>query len=236
MPRPLVETLDAVDDAPIATRRHTLILALIFLVVAAAGAYSRGRTGLTATSARGSTGPAVYVPVIVAELALIYYVWSGTRRRIDSPIATLVGRGWDGVGAIAFDVALAAAMWGAWMMLEHIGSRLLPAAHGAPRSLLPVGTLDQSLWIALSITAGAAEEIVFRGYFLRQIAALAGRRWVGLVAQAALFSVAHGYEGVAACVKVAVFGMLFGLVALWRRNLRACIIAHAWTDIAAGLL
>jgi hypothetical protein len=27
------------------------------------------------------------------------------------------------------------------------------------------------------------------------------------------------------------FGVLFGLLAVWRKSLRPCMIAHAWTDI-----
>lgn len=222
---------------PIATKRHTLILALIFLIVAAAGAYSRARVGIAGASpSSGSSGPSVYLSVIVGELALIYYVWRGTRRNVSAPIATLIGPRWENVGAFLRDVLLAAALWGAWLGLELVLSRVLPSTQGASESLLPVGTLNQSLWVTLSIIAGIAEEIVFRGYFMRQMHALTGRTWAALLLQAALFSVAHGYQGVSACVKIAGFGILFGLVALWRRNLRACIIAHAWTDIAAGLL
>jgi len=222
---------------PIATKRHTLILALIFLIVAAAGAYSRARAGTTgANPASGSSGPTVYLSVMVGELALIYYVWRGTRRHLSAPIATLIGARWESVGAFVRDVLLAAALWGAWLGLELVLSRILPSTHGAPDGLLPEGMLNQSLWVTLSISAGVAEEIVFRGYFMRQMRALTGRTWVALLLQAAIFSVAHGYQGVSACVKIAGFGMLFGLVALWQRNLRACIIAHAWTDIAAGLL
>jgi membrane protease YdiL (CAAX protease family) len=53
--------------------------------------------------------------------------------------------------------------------------------------------------------------------------------------QALLFGVSHGYQGVDACARIALFGLLFGLIAIWRRNLRAGVVAHAWTDIAAGL-
>lgn len=222
---------------PIATKRHTLILALIFLIVAAAGAYSRARVGgAGASPSTGAAGPSVYLTVMVGELALIYYVWRGTRRNLNAPIATLIGPRWESVGAFVRDVVLAAAMWGSWLGVELVLSRVLPSTQGASESLLPVGMLNQSLWVTLSIIAGTAEEIVFRGYFMRQMRALTGRTWAALLLQAALFSVAHGYQGVSACVKIAAFGILFGLVALWQRNLRACIIAHAWTDIAAGLL
>ena len=36
-------------------------------------------------------------------------------------------------------------------------------------------------------------------------------------------------------MQVVAFGLLFGLVALWRKSLRAGMIGHAWGDIMSGL-
>jgi hypothetical protein len=36
-------------------------------------------------------------------------------------------------------------------------------------------------------------------------------------------------------VLITVFGVLFSLLALYRRSLRAGIFAHAWHDLIAGL-
>ena len=35
---------------------------------------------------------------------------------------------------------------------------------------------------------------------------------------------------------ISVLGILYGLLALWRGNLRANIISHAWSDIWEGWL
>jgi hypothetical protein len=35
---------------------------------------------------------------------------------------------------------------------------------------------------------------------------------------------------------ISVLGMLFGILAAWRKNLRANIIAHAWSDVWGGWL
>jgi hypothetical protein len=101
--------------------------------------------------------------------------------------------------------------------------------------MLPRGPVETSLWLALSASAGFCEELVFRGYFLTQLRALTRSRWSALILQAALFGISHGYQGVTACLKIAVFGALYGIVALWRRSLRPGMIAHAWTDVAGGL-
>jgi hypothetical protein len=37
------------------------------------------------------------------------------------------------------------------------------------------------------------------------------------------------------CLRITGFGLLFGCLAEWRKSLRPGMIAHAWTDIFAGL-
>jgi hypothetical protein len=84
--------------------------------------------------------------------------------------------------------------------------------------------------------AGLTEEIVFRGYLQRQFAAWGrGTVAVGVVFSAILFGCAHGYQGVHYMVLISVYGALFSLLAIFRRNIRAGIFAHAWQDIIAGL-
>jgi VanZ family protein len=53
--------------------------------------------------------------------------------------------------------------------------------------------------------------------------------------QSVLFGVSHGYQGVRACVTISVYGLFFGALARMNRSLRPGMIAHAWTDVAAGL-
>jgi hypothetical protein len=46
-----------------------------------------------------------------------------------------------------------------------------------------------------------------------------------------VFGVGHFYEGIGAAARITLFGVLFGLLALWRKSLRPGMIAHAWSDI-----
>jgi membrane protease YdiL (CAAX protease family) len=101
--------------------------------------------------------------------------------------------------------------------------------------MLPQRAVELLLWIGVSISAGFCEELVFRGYFLKQFEAFAHSRWVALFLQAVLFGISHGYQGIEACVKIACYGALFGLLALWRRSLRPGMVAHAGSDILGGI-
>jgi membrane protease YdiL (CAAX protease family) len=85
------------------------------------------------------------------------------------------------------------------------------------------------------MVAGLCEELVFRGYLQRQLAVLTRSTVAGLVLQAMVFGVSHGYQGVKAVINITILGLLFGLVAQWRRSIVPGAIAHALTDIVGGL-
>jgi membrane protease YdiL (CAAX protease family) len=148
----------------------------------------------------------------------------------------LIGGRWRHAGDIVRDVSLGAGLWLLWKGLSEVIVRVAgPGQAASIDSLLPRNALEIALWIPLSITAGISEEIVFRGYFQRQFTALTRNRWLAVVLQAVLFGVSHGYQGVAASVMIALYGGLFGLLAVWRGSLRPGILAHSMTDILAGI-
>jgi hypothetical protein len=58
---------------------------------------------------------------------------------------------------------------------------------------------------------------------------------MALFLRSLLFGISHGYQGIEACAKIAIFGALYGLLALWRKSLRPGMMAHAWSDIQSGI-
>ena len=210
---------------------HTVIVVVLFAGLAAAGAFSPPSPLLT-EPARSHI--ALYLSLIAAEVGLIYLVRLGLRKG-GTEWTTIIGPITNSVPSAIRDLLIAAVLWGLWIGIEIVVGRMTQNAP-AISGLLPHSAVDRSLWIAVAVAAGIAEELTFRGYLLRQFEALTGNVWIALTLQAVVFSVAHGYEGMAACATIAVYGLLLGLVRLKTGNLRACIIAHAWTDIAAGLI
>jgi membrane protease YdiL (CAAX protease family) len=102
--------------------------------------------------------------------------------------------------------------------------------------LAPDNGREVAAWALLCLLVGLVEEIIFRGYLQRQFISWArGRVAVGVLASAVVFGGAHGYEGVRRMFLLAAFGVLFNLLALYRRSLRPGIFAHAWHDFIAGL-
>jgi membrane protease YdiL (CAAX protease family) len=124
---------------------------------------------------------------------------------------------------------------------SHIGKAAAPdpsqlKAARAVVQLAPTNGKEVACWLLLCIFVGIAEELVFRGYLQQQFTAWSGGAAAGgVVFSAIMFGSAHGYEGVRAMFLLVVFGALFSLLALFRRNLRAGIFAHSWHDAFAGL-
>lgn len=87
------------------------------------------------------------------------------------------------------------------------------------------------LWVGVSISAGVCEEVIYRGYLQKQFSLLARSAAAGLIAQAVLFGISHGYQGFQLVVLITVGGAIYGLIALWRHSLRPVMVAHAWSDI-----
>ncbi len=127
--------------------------------------------------------------------------------------------------------------WVVWEWTAQTVHRLLgPNKAKSVDVLLPQSFAEIAVWTAVSLTAGFCEEAVFRGYVQKQFQALTGSSAVvGVVMQAVLFGVAHGYQGVKNVIVITVLGGLYGLLALWRRSLRPGMIAHAWSDLYGGL-
>ena len=103
-------------------------------------------------------------------------------------------------------------------------------------ALLTQSLIEILLWIALSVSAGICEEIVFRGYFQKQFHALTGSLVAAVLIQAVLFGAGHAYQGIKQVAVITVLGVLYGVLAAWRRTLRPGMLAHAWSDINGGYL
>jgi membrane protease YdiL (CAAX protease family) len=102
--------------------------------------------------------------------------------------------------------------------------------------LAPANAGEVAAWTLLCLFVGFAEEIVFRGYLQRQFIGWArGGIIAGVLLSAVVFGAAHAYQGVRNMVLLAVFGVLFSVLALFRRSLRAGMFAHSWHDLIAGL-
>ena len=225
------------DRTPVASRRHTLIVVGIVAAMTLSGVFLQRRGGQGGDIVQEHGGALrIYLSLIVLEWAFVRYIAVGLRRR-GKRVRDLVGGRWGDWRRVLLDLTIAAAFWGLWAVAGESLSRALgPSGAKSIQILLPQRHVEIVAWVALSVTAGICEEIVYRGYLQTQLLAFTGSPAVAVFGQAVLFGVSHGYQGVQSVITITVYGTLFGLLALWRRSLRPGMIAHAWTDIFSGVI
>jgi uncharacterized protein len=90
--------------------------------------------------------------------------------------------------------------------------------------------------LILVTVAAVAEETVFRGYLILRFEAVTGRTGAAALLSSIVFSLGHGYEGMAGVVSVFSLGMVLALVYLWRKSLVAPVVIHFLTDFATIIL
>jgi uncharacterized protein len=222
---------------PIAPWWHTVLLVTLFLGLAVSGAFfQRHARSQPETLQQHSTLVPLYLSLIALEWGLFVWVWRGGLRRTGTNLGALIGGNWTTAKDVLVDCGLAFGLWAVWTFVSTAWDRSFGPGHAASiQTYLPQRVLEILLWVGVSISAGFSEELVFRGYFQKQFEAFAHSKWIALFLQAALFGIAHGYQGIEACAKIAGFGALYGLLALWRKSLRPGMMAHALTDILSGI-
>jgi membrane protease YdiL (CAAX protease family) len=178
-----------------------------------------------------------YLLAILADCALLYYCWVGVHWR-GGNLDTLSGGLWKSWRMLAQDIAIAVPFWVVWEATAYGVHWLLGPGNSARSvaALLPQTLAEVLVWILVSITAGFCEELQSRGYLQRQFHALTGSIVAAVVAQGLLFGLMHSYQGWKQVIVISALGVLYGALAAWRRNLRANIIAHAWSDVWEGWL
>jgi uncharacterized protein len=216
---------------------HTALLVALFLGITVGGAFFQRRAHSEPGMLQQHPNVVpLYLSAIAMEWGLFVYVWRGGLRRTRTKLSKLIGGRWASARDVVVDIGLALGLWTTWTLVEIAWNRSRGSVHAASiQALLPRHTSEILLWIAVSISAGICEEMTFRGYFQKQFEVFTHSRWIALFLQAVLFGISHGYQGIEACVKIAVYGALFGFLALWRRSLRPGMLAHALSDILGGI-
>jgi len=226
------ETHPCPGPREIAPPWHTLALLLLLLFFSGLSAYSHTLSPVAAQHGKVLG----YVFVIVTQWMVLAFIGYGVRRRGLS-LRDLIRGYWPKWTSVLRDVGLAVAFLIMSSIILVGVSHLLHASNSEVASrVLPRTPAEISAYLLLCATAGFCEEIIFRGYLQRQFTAWTGSAYAGLVLQALVFGLAHGYQGARLMTVIAVFGCLFGLLAQWRQSLRPGMIAHFLQDASAVLL
>ena len=233
----VVPEMRSLSPKLIAPRWHTVLFVTLFLALALSGAFFQRAARLQPGKVLEQPHVVpLYLSLIAMEWGLFLYVWKAGLRRTGTKVRELIGGRWQSLRDVFLDASLALALWTVWMIVEKGWDRWFGPGHAASiQTFLPRRGIEILLWIGVSVSAGICEEVVFRSYFQRQFEVFTHSKGIALLLQAALFGISHGYQGIEACVKIALFGALYGLFALWRGSLRPGMIAHAGSDVLSGI-
>jgi uncharacterized protein len=209
---------------------HTVIVLILILGLSLIGARSSNMPGIAHGRAFG------YVLIAVFEWVTVAFIWYGVNRR-GIRVADIVGGSWARTTHLLRDLAIGIAFMVVcgFGLVSGLGYLLKATQNAAIRSLFPRGPIEISLYLLLTLTAGFCEELIFRGYLQRQFGALTRSHAGGIVLQGIAFGAAHGYQGWKFMLLIAVYGITFGLLAIWRDSLRPGMIAHFLQDAIGGL-
>ena len=108
----------------------------------------------------------------------------------------------------------------------------------AIRFLLPTTTAQRWLFVLVCVTAGVAEEWIYRGFLLHYlVGVLPGVNgwWIVLIA-AAMFGIAHAYQGKTGTMLTGVLGFIFCVLYVRMGSLLLPMILHALVDLRIFLL
>jgi uncharacterized protein len=223
----------------IASPWHTLSILLIFAFFSYRDAQS-ARTALKSGAVHEAVSRGVilrgYLLSIAYEWGMAYWAWAGVHWK-GGRLGDLTGGRWMSWRSVALDVAIAIPFWGVWELTAYLMHLAVDRMHAVTTPYQPPsGFLEVFLWIALSVSAGICEELVFRGYLQQQFRAATRSVVSAVILQGLVFGIVHAYQGWKQVIVIAPLGILYGALVAWRGNLRASMIAHAWSDIFEGWL
>lgn len=162
---------------------------------------------------------------ILAAVALAAAWASGFTARLLGLVAQAPGR-----------LALAAAVTTAIGLAAMIVGRLLRLPETALlRFILPRTPRERVLFVGVSLSAGVAEELVFRGFLIPALQAATDSLWLAVALSSCAFGLIHSYQGTSGALRATFLGVLLALPFVALGSVLPGMVAHAALDIIGGL-
>jgi membrane protease YdiL (CAAX protease family) len=229
-----VDVIDTSAGRAVASKSHTVGLLLAILAVSLWSSIRNPTVEWPSTMASSHARLLAYVEMLVLQMLWIAYIWVGVRRA--TSIRALVDeKNWTtrlwlryagvGIGGLIVWLAVGAAL----------GAVLRPSPEELRglQTMLPHGAFERMVWVVCAPGAGICEELVYRGYLLRQFRAITDSTVGALALQALAYGLAHLILPLPMLVPVAVLGLFLGLLAVWQKSLVPGMILHAGVGLLA---
>jgi membrane protease YdiL (CAAX protease family) len=214
------------------SRKIQVIEVAVFLFFIVPSMSTSFLIGNTSRSNSGSGFLSVAILSILYDLGMVslvfYFVWRNreTLHRIGWTLQNLPREvGW---GLVLFFPIF----YSVNRLESVLHSAGLSAPSKLPSFLVATGHFRLALAVILVIVVAIVEETVFRGYLILRLKTATRRAWAAVLLSSVVFSIGHGYEGMAGVISVFCLGVVFGVVYLWRKSLIAPIIIHFLIDFS----
>lgn len=125
-----------------------------------------------------------------------------------------------------------------WLNLRRVGKSPAKAPErmrSLAQKILPANSVEFPPYSALAVTAGVCEEFLYRGFAMGAFGRLGIPGWALVILTAALFGLAHAYQGRGGILATFVMGVLFGIVRLAYDSLVPVMMMHSAVDLVAGI-
>ncbi len=113
--------------------------------------------------------------------------------------------------------------------------RRIKMANPNVERLSPHGRVELGWWVALSLSAGFCEELVFRGYLIWAFQPMFGL-WGAALFSVVVFGAAHAYQGAKGILATGVVGGALTVVVLTLGSLLPAVALHALVDLGQGIV
>ena len=146
---------------------------------------------------------------------------------------------WTGVALTAIAAGLLVMQW--WAIVRATGENAdryksqLTAQLEPVKEILPHNRRELRRFLALSVTAGVCEELLFRAYLIWFLAAFTGL-WIAAAVSTVIFAAAHLYQGPKPAVKIIFIGAAMAGLYLLSRSIWLPMLVHALIDLISGLI
>ena len=132
------------------------------------------------------------------------------------------------LGVVLF-LPLMACVWLIERGFQHRG--LSSHMNRLPEFMAFNGPGEILLACVLIIVVAIAEETIFRGYLILRFSRLTGSLSASVIISSVLFTLGHGYEGLATMATIFISGTIVALIYVWRKSLLAPVVIHLLIDL-----
>ncbi len=103
-------------------------------------------------------------------------------------------------------------------------------------TVMPRNPLESLVFLVLALTAAVCEEFLYRGFVFAAVEDMAqGSLMAAALGSAAMFAIAHLYQGRRGLISTFLIGIAFALARIYTGSLLPPIVAHFLIDLVVGL-